>query len=191
MENLAQPIPESQPEVPATPPPLALIVQPKKSKKNFWIIVIVIILMFCFCSTPCIVGGIFLGYNNSKETGPIEGVLDSYMKDLAAKDVNSAYALFSPRFQRQQPESKLQEMIEGNNYILFEGYQNLSVQNINWSMGTDFDQNIPQGFLAKVSGIINYEGGVQGSFNGVLEKDDNMWKLDGIWVSVPPSKLKP
>jgi len=52
---------------------------------------------------------------------------------MANKDAENAYALFSPRAQRQIPISKIQELLDGKNYFLFEGYQSLSVSNPNIS----------------------------------------------------------
>jgi hypothetical protein len=41
-----------------------------------------------------------------------------------------------------------------------------------------------------VTGTIVFEGEIQGSFNGVLEKVDDEWMIDGMYVTVPPSKIK-
>jgi hypothetical protein len=38
--------------------------------------------------------------------------------------------------------------------------------------------------------VITFEGNIQGSFNGVLEKVGNQWMMDGMHISVPPGKFK-
>jgi hypothetical protein len=124
------------------------------------------------------------------EKAPVESVLDAYMRHMANKDADSAYALFSPRAQRQIPISEVQEMLEGNNYFLFEGYQSLSMTNLNISAAANTNPDLPQGTVAEVTGVITYEGDIQGSFNGVLEKVGDEWMIDGIYVTVPPSKIK-
>lgn len=189
-DNLPQPLLQSQPE---NPPVTSDVISPpaKKSKKNLWIILGVALGALCLGSIIC-VAVIALGAGKvAVEKAPIEAILDSYMKYMVAKDTESAYALFSPRAQRQFPTSKIQELIEGNNYIIFEGYQSLSVQSLNISVAAYTNPDVPQGTVAKVTGIIAYENGIQGTFNGTLEKVEGKWQLDGIFVSVPPNKLQP
>ena len=111
--------------------PNAISPTSKRSNKNLWIIAGITIALICICSIICLA---LIGTGVGKvmvERAPVEAVLDSFMNYMEAKDVESAYALFSPRVQRQIPIDDVQEMIEGNNYVLFDGYQSLSVQNIN------------------------------------------------------------
>lgn len=37
---------------------------------------------------------------------------------------------------------------------------------------------------------VSFQDGTQGTFNGTLEKVDDLWRIDGIYVQVPPSKFK-
>jgi hypothetical protein len=164
--------------------------QPQKSNKNIWIIVGVALVVLCLCSITCIALFGSSIYKVYTEKAPVETVLNDYMRYMSVKDAQSAYALFSPRAQRQFPISKLQELLEGNNYLLFEGYQRLSVSNINISAVANINPDVPQGTVAKVTGVIEFEGGIQGSFDGTLEKVDGKWMIDGIYVTVPPNKIK-
>lgn len=183
---MPQPKPENPPLAPVDIPPL-----PKKSYKGLWIIACLSIVALCLCSIICI-ATIALGVRGIiVERAPVESVLDTYMKDMMAKDVESAYALFSPRAQKKLAISDLQELTEGNNYILFEGYRNLSIQNFNVTAGATTNPDAPQGIVARVTGIINYEGGFQGSINAILEKVDGKWQLDSAYVMVPPNKFPP
>jgi hypothetical protein len=181
----------SQQEIPpAAQGSAPLSAQSKKSNKNIWLIVGIAIVVLCLCSIACVAifgAGMYKIYT---EKAPVESVLNDYMRYMATKDAESAYALFSPRAQRQIPISKIQEMLEGNNYFLFEGYQSLSVSNLNISAAANTNPDMPQGTVAKVTGVINFEGGIQGSFNGTLEKVDGKWMIDGIYVTVPPDKIK-
>jgi len=180
-----------QQEKPPTPPPSAHIPQqPQKSKKSTWVIAGVVIGILCLCSIVCVAvfgASMFKVYT---EREPVGLVLDAYMRHMANKDAESAYALFSPRAQRQIPISKVQEMLEGNNYFLFEGYQSLEVGNLNISATANTNPDLPQGTVAKVAGVITFEGDIQGTFNGVLEKVDDQWMIDSIYVTVPPNKIK-
>ena len=167
--------------------PLAL----KKSNKNLWIIVGIVVAVICICSIICLA---LFGTSFVKvmvERAPVEAVLDTFMKNMEAKDVESAYALFSSRVQRQISQADLKEMIEGNNYVLFEGYQSLSVQNLNLSAAVNTNPDQPQGTVANVNGEISYSGGFTGSFDAVLEKVDGNWMLYFINVTVPPNKIQP
>lgn len=81
-------------------------------------------------------------------------------------------------------------MLEGNNYFLFEGYQSLSVTNINISAVANTNPDTPQGTVAKVNGVISNEGDIQDMYNGILGKVDDEWILDGIHVTVPLTKIE-
>lgn len=168
-----------------TPPP-----QSQKTNKNIWILVGVAIAVICLCSIACVAVFGTSMFKVYQEKEPVETVLDTYMRYMANKDAESAYTLFSPRAQRQIPISEVEKLLEGNNYFLFEGYQSLSVSNLNISATVNTNPDVPQGTVAKVSGIIIFEGDIQGSFNGVLEKVDGVWMIDGIYITVPPDKIK-
>jgi hypothetical protein len=125
------------------------------------------------------------------ERAPIEAVLDAYMKSMAAKDIEGAYALFSPRAQRQFASSDLQELTEGNNYYVFKGYLSLEIQNLNLNAAVNVNPDVPQGTVATITATVSYEDGFTGSMNAVLEKVDGAWMLHGINVTVPPDKFQP
>ncbi len=181
----------SQQEIPPAPQvPTPFPAQPHKSNKSIWIIVGIVLLALCLCSMAFVAIFGTSMYKVYTEKAPVESVLNSYMRYMANKDAESAYRLFSPRTQRLAAISKLQEMLKGNNYILYEGFQSLSVSNINISAVVNTNPDVPQGTVANVTGIINFEGGIQGSFNGILEKVDGKWMIDGVSVSVPPDKIK-
>lgn len=188
-DELGQASPQQEiPPAPQVSTPLP--VQPKKSKKKIWMIVGIVLSVLCLCSIACV--AIFGSgmYKVKMEKAPVESVLDDYMRYMANKDAGSAYALFSPRAQRQVPITKINEMLEGNNYFLFTGYKSLSASNLNISETVNTNPDLPQGTVAKVTGIIKFEGGFQGSFSGILEKVDGRWMIDYIYVSVPPDKIQ-
>lgn len=158
----------------------------KKSANKIWVWVVIVLGVFCVCCAGlCIAGFALLVRSDIVERGPVSSVLDSYMKFMDAKDVASAYALFSPHSQSQFPISNLQALVEGNNYLVFEGYQGLSFTSFVISFGIYTNTNQPQGEYAKVAGTISYQGGFQGMFNGTLEKVGGKWKLYVISVTAP------
>ena len=170
----------------SVPPP----VQPQKSNKKVWLLGGAAVLVLCLCTIACFAIFGASMYKIYTEKAPVEAVLHDYMRYMANKDAESAYALFSHRAQRQIPISEIQKLLEGNNYIVFEGYLSLSVSNLNISAVANANPNTPQGTVAKVSGVINFEGGITGSFNGTLEKVDGTWMIDGMYIVVPPEKIK-
>jgi hypothetical protein len=190
IEESMQPSSPQENPTPQVPPPPNSIPRTQKSNKNAWIIIGLGTAVICLCSVVCIaVFGLSL-FKINAEREPVATVLDAYMQHMSNKDADAAYALFSPRAQRQIPISKFEELLEGNNYILFDGYQSLSVTNINISAAANTNPDLPQGTVAKVTGVITFEGNIQGSFNGVLEKVGNQWMMDGMHISVPPGKFK-
>ena len=158
-----------------------------KENKNRWTIVVVVIAVICICSVICLT----LAGASMVERVPVESVLDAFMKDMVAKDIESAYALFSPRAQRQIPIDEVQKLIDGNNYILFEGYQNLSVQSLNLAAAVNTNPDLPQGAVANVNGFIEYSDSFTGNFTATLEKVDGKWMIDSINITVPPDKFQP
>ncbi len=191
-EELEQPTPEPLPQQQNSPVSSeAILVQPNKSNKKVWLIISIVISTLCICSIICLAVFGLGGGEVAREEEFIKAVLDSYMKHMVSKDVESAYALFSPRAQRQIPISELQDLIEGNNYVVFEGYQSLSIQSLTITTGANTNPDIPQGKVATVTGLITYDDNFEGSFNGTLEKVNNNWEIDGMFITVPPNKLQP
>jgi hypothetical protein len=182
------PAPESiiQPsEVIAAPPPT------KKSNRNLFLIAGGLILVICLCLGACLALGGASFVKVFQEKAPVEKVIDSFMQAMVANDTEKAFALFSTRARRQIKIDSLKDMLEGNNYVLFEGYQSVSVQNINMTTGVNTNPDVPQGLVAKVNGTITYSGGFTGSFNAVLQKEGDQWYLDAINITVPPDKFHP
>jgi hypothetical protein len=182
---LQQDVP-SEPQI-STPQPA----KPQKSSKNIWIIVGIVVGVLCLCMVACAALFGTSMYKVYIEKAPVEGVLDTFMQNMVAKDVESAYALFAPRVQRQIPIDEVQEMIEGNNYVLFDGYQSLTVQNLNIGGSVNTNPDVPQGTLANVDGFIEYSGNFTGRFTATLEKVDGTWMIDRIDITVPPDKFQP
>jgi flagellar basal body-associated protein FliL len=170
----------------STPTDTILLEPQKSNRKTRKIVVIISIIGVIIIACIAIYG--FLMYKAYIEKAPVEVVLNSYMQHMENKDTESAYALFSPRAQRQVPISALEGMLEGNYSYIFDDYQSLSVTNINFKLSKNSDPNVPQGSVATVNGTIDFEDNSQGSFDGVLEQVNGQWMIDGIHVSAPPKQ---
>jgi hypothetical protein len=182
------PVPEPiiQPsEVVATPPPI------KKSNKTLLLVIGGMLLVICICIVLCVaLGGTSL-LKIYQEREPVSKVIDSFMQAMVQKDTQKAFELFSTRAQKQIKMGDLNKLLEGNNYVLFDGYQRIEIGNLNISKAFNTNENLPQGTVAKVNGTIFYTGGFTGRFDAVLEKEGDTWHLFNINVTVPPNKLTP
>ncbi|MFO7584172.1 MAG: hypothetical protein R6W69_05530 [Anaerolineales bacterium] len=190
-------IKESSPEPTMESPINGPMVTPapvKESNKNLWIIAGLAISIICVCSFCCIalIGISGAGFGAvMNERAPVELVLDAFMKNMEAQDIENAYALFSPRVQREISVDDVQKMIGGNNYVLFDGYQSLSVRNLKLSSAANTNPKLPQGTVANVDGVIEYSGDFSGNFTAILEKVDGDWMIHQININVPPDKFQP
>jgi hypothetical protein len=163
----------------------------KKSRRNVFVIIGVLLICLCMCvgTASLVVGkGVI---KIVTEEPKVEIVIDKYMKALADKDASKAYALFSTRAKKNISLADLGKFLEGNYYRVFEGYQSLAIANINLSIVSDPDPDVPQGMVAEVDGMISYADGFTGNFEAVLEKDGEEWRLFSINVTVPPDKFSP
>ena len=182
-----QPIPVFSTE--ATPSPAAPPV--RQSRRNLFIIIGALIASLCLCSVLCVA---LLGTGAFKalsERGNVEQAVDEFMQAMAEKDTDTAYALFSARAQRQTNLSDLEKLLEGNNYVLFDGYQSATVETINLSAAFNTNPDLPQGTVANVTGTIAYTDGFTGRFEAVLEQAGDEWRLFNINITVPPDKFSP
>ena len=177
-------------ENPVTEPVVAPLTL-KKSNKNLWILASIVMGVLCCCSILCLV---IVGTGMGKvmvERSPVEAVLDTFMKNMEAKDVESVYDLFSPRAQRQMPVADLEKLIQGNNYQIFEGYEHLTVEQLNLTAAVNTNPDMPQGTVANVVASISYRDGFTGRLTAVLEKVDGKWRFYNFNVTVPPDKFQP
>jgi hypothetical protein len=116
-------------------------------------------------------------------------LVDAYMRAMATKDVPQAYALFSTRLQQVYSLSDVEGLLQGNNYGLFEGYESIEVDNVTVTSRFSTNASVPKA-MAQVKGTVNYQGGVQGTFEANMELEDDQWRLSKVWIVVPPEKLQ-
>lgn len=165
----------------------------KKTNKNLFPLLIFgsVLFLLCACFSLCLVTGGASFIKVFQERRPVEEVIDTFMQTMVARNTEKAFTLFSTRAQRQMEMSDLEDMSQGNNYVLFDGYESIEIGNFNISKAFNTDQNLPQGTVAKVDGTIYYDGGYTGSFQAVLEKENGVWRIYNIHITVPPNKLTP
>jgi len=111
-----------------------------------------------------------------------QATADAFMSAMAAGDTNEAYALFSAEARRDFPASELKRAAEGADRVHFDGYRSLEITGwyLNYSSG---------GTYVELSGIVDYDGGLQGKFDAVLKKMGDTWLVQSFNVTAPPEKL--
>lgn len=189
MTDLQPPAPAPEPTsppAPSAPTPAA----PKTARPWGWIVGAICVGL-CLCLGLC--GGLVVNgvIQTNAERDKVELVVDQFMDAMAAQDSAAAYALFSPRAQRQTTLAALEKMSAGKNYVLFEGYRSVTVESLNMSAAFNTNPDLPQGTVAKVTGTIKYQGNFTGRFEAVLEQTPQGWSLHSINVTVPPDKFNP
>jgi hypothetical protein len=168
-------------------PPLSI--PAKESNKR--IIIIGTLVGLCVCLSVC---GIIFGTQIAKaikEKPEVESVIDQHMRAMADRDVNAAYELFSTRSKKNFPISKLESFLEGNNFVLYKGYQRVSITTISLLATANTNQDLPQGTVAKAAGTVSYAGGFTGQFSAILEQENGEWRIYNFNVTVPPDKFVP
>ncbi len=162
---------------------------PRKRSRKKLVIISTVVVGLCLVLTLC--GLLFVGGNIrvALERDDVEQAVHQFMLAMARKNVNAAYALFSERAQETVSLSKLQEMVEGNNYVLFDRYDSLEVSWLNVGPAVSSNPEMPRGIVAKAAGETRYTDGSMGSFQAVLERVNGEWKLTGVNVTVPPAKF--
>ncbi len=164
-------------------------VAPRKPNRRPWIIAGIATGVLVLCAVAC-AAILATGYIRViTETPAVQSKLDVFMRDMEAKDAKGAFALFSPRAQRVMPRAQLDKLLEGNNYVLFDGYGSLSIDSLNISLSVNPDPDVPQGTVAEVTGTIAYDDGSTGTLTATLEKVNGTWMIDNFFVTVPPSKV--
>jgi len=177
------------PDAPNTPPVSENQLPVRKSRRTIVLVLGGIGATLCLCVA---IAALFIGQSIlgvSREQAVITPVIQEFMTAMEQRDTASAYRLFSSRAQRQTPISDLETLVDGENYILFEGYETAAISNTSITNSANTNPDIPQGTVATVNGIITYIDDIQGNFRAVLEKESDQWRLFSINVTVPPSKF--
>ncbi len=173
--------PAEGPQVPAPParPPSG------RSSKILWIPAVISLVGACVVVVLCVAALVYGVGVILAARAPIENVLDTFMKDMAAKDTQSAYQLFSLSSHAHVSLLDLNAMVAGDKFVLFDGYRRLSVDNININFVNNASRDQPQGTVARVEGSIAYKNGTVGHFQAVLEKSGDVWELYSIYLDFP------
>jgi hypothetical protein len=179
---------DEQSSIPPTPADPVSVAHSKSRNKTVFIMGAVVAGLF-LCVVLC---AVVIGTGTIKAAlarEDVEQVVEEFMHAMAGKDTEAAYALFSTRAKRTASRSDLEDLLQDNNFLLFDGYTSAQVTDINLGTTVQTNPDLPQGIVAKVNGTIAYKGGFTGRFDAVLEQESKEWKLFGINITIPPEKL--
>lgn len=125
----------------------------------------------------------------SEAQGEAATLIDSYMRAMANRDAAQAHALLSSRAQAVYSIGDVEQLLQGSDYGLYEGYESAEVARVIVTSRLSTNPNVPK-TMAQVTGKINYQGGVTGTFEANMELEDGQWRLSKVWIVVPPEKLQ-
>lgn len=54
----------------------------------------------------------------------------------------------------------------------------------------NINPDAPQGVIASATGLITYQDNIQRTFQCTLEKVDEKWKIDAVYITLEPNTTK-
>lgn len=160
-----------------------------KKMSGRWPLLVLAAVIFSMICT----GLSFWGYQQAvayveSEKPSVQRSVNAFMVHMNSQDPAEAYTVFSPRSRRLTPLTTFEEMLE-NSYVLFDGYESVTITDLRISQKYDSNDNNPQGTVGYAMGTILYENGTEGSFEAILEKEGIHWLIYSINVGMPQSKV--
>ncbi len=151
------------------------------------LIVFAIGLVGCICIG--MTGFAALGLSIATQKAPIERTLNEFMKAMSKRDSARAYSLVSTRARQFVSAADVQEGLHGANFALFSGYLGIELTEMNLTCVGKAPVDEPQGLIATVSARLSYADGYSGDLEGVLEQEQDVWRIWNFSVTVPPAKI--
>jgi hypothetical protein len=156
----------------------------KKWRPSFWVIVIVSLCGVTFVGFT-IYSMNLIQPDNAADKASVQMLVDQFLQYLSVRDVQKAYDLFSTEAKKNTPKSKLEDLITENYTVLFSGYLRNEITSIEISSGLDLSSKAIDNRVAKVSGIIYYEGGATGKYDAYFDRENNSWRIYTINFNIP------
>jgi hypothetical protein len=147
--------------------------------KLLLIIIAAVCLVICLCAMICIGTGVFSIGGVVRENAGIKDVMDEFMQEMSANNIDGAYALFSPHSREQTSIEDLGYLRSDSDPAIFLGYEGVRIHNLSLDTA-EKDGNGPQGFVATVAGEVLYKNRQAGYFSAVLEKVKGKWMFYSI-----------
>ena len=115
----------------------------------------------------------------------------AYAHGMAKKDYDTVYALFSKRVHRQMSIEEIEEFgdVEAN-FAIVDGIQSVEINSLKLLKQANTNPNMPQGSVATVIGIANFDDGFTGRVDAVFELESETWRIHHINISISPERLQ-
>ena len=190
---LQNPPPKESPEQKHTPTPLYIYVpgneyaKPSLAKRlSMGVVTLLIILMMCAG-----LGGLngLSWLRTYLEQGDIERVTETFMQHMEAGRIDHAYTLISEEGRHNIALRDLSRMLQGDNFALFEGYQDIQIRSLRIAWSGRRGVGLPDGRIATFTGDIRYDGDYTGRMQAILHHVDGRWKIFYFTINVPPEKI--
>lgn len=161
----------------------------RSSRRSLFIILSILAgsSLLCILVASVVIGRLVFAVSSAENE--ITPVLNQFMQAMDKRNADEAYQLFSGRAQQQTSIDDVNTLLNDVNYPLFEGYQSIKIENTNLSSRVTTNADEAQGIVATVNGQLLYKYEITGSFQAVLEKENGIWHIFVIQVTVPPEKL--
>jgi len=112
---------------PTVPAPSPSITPAKRTPRKLTLILGALAAGLCLCLVCGAVASATIRQKALNEKPKVEKFIDGFMAAMANHHSRVPMPLFSTRSKRNTPVSDLEKMSQGNNYALFDGYQNVTI----------------------------------------------------------------
>lgn len=153
----------------------------RKRKNKRIIIGVIVIFLLIICAGCVIVGNLVRNLDFSFDSD--SPTVEEFIQSMSDKDVDHAYGMLSTSGQATYSRADMNAMVDGIDFVLFEGFQDITITNFKSYSGTN-------GTYQQVQGMVNYQNQWQGEFYFILDKEDGEWKVSSFEITVPPGKVE-
>lgn len=171
-------------------PPDLPLTKAKKWRPSFFTIVLISMCCLTFIAFS-IYSANLIKPDNAADKASIQELIDQFLQYLSARDVQKAYDLFSTDAKKNTPKSVLEKMVSENYAVLFLGYQTSEITSIEINSGLDLSKEAPENRVAKVTGLLHYEGGATGKFDAYFDRENKSWRIYTINLNIPQLMATP
>lgn len=158
-----------------------------RKRSRIWLLIVISFVAVAVCVCLSLVALLFVAarafITSADNQDDWLALSDAYMQAMAAKDVETAYQLFSQEARREMGQSEFAGLLEGPLFALFDGYEDLDIGS--WQINF----NYPEGKTVELTGYISYLENVEGSYEAILVEEDGHWEIYWFYVSVAPEKI--
>jgi hypothetical protein len=118
----------------------------------------------------------------------VQTVIKDFMTTMKKKDIQAATALAPSSSDLAIYFSwQISELLKGNNYTIFEGFKDITIDTLNVIDSDPFRSN---GTAVKVVGTAFYEDGTKSQILATLEEENSGWKIISFDANLLPGKTK-